>query len=157
MHTLSLLLQVIWQSLAIYLFLIIGLYTIGRSLVAQQTLPAYLVIELLGSSVEAGLYAGSSELLAGLTAAATLFLANRILTALLVRSPLLRRLFIGRPIVLVHDGQIIWSHLRRVGFTERDLLASIRERGYESVNDVRFAVMEVNGSVGVVPKKAKSS
>src|SRR5579875_947194 len=154
MQTLSLLLDVFWQSLVIYLFLIVLLYSIGRSLIAQQTLPAYLIVALLGSAVESGLYAGSGSFLAGLTAAATLLVANRVLTSLLVRWALLRRLLIGTPIVLVHDGQIIWPHLRRTATTERDLLAAIRERGYASIAEVRYAVMEVSGEVGVVPRQS---
>lgn len=156
MDTLSLIWQVIWQTLAVYLFLIIGLHSIGRSLLAKQTLPAFLIIALLGSAVEAGLYAGSKSLVAGLASAATLLIANRLLTSLSIRSTPLRRLLVGTPIVLVHDGQIIRPHLRQAGFTERDLLAAIREHGYERVDDVRFAVMEVNGEVGVVPKQTRS-
>ena len=151
--TLGLLLTVVWHTLAIYLFLIVGLSRIGRSLMAERTLPAYLVIALLGSAVETGLYAGSALLAAGLVSVTTLLAADRALTALLTRSAPLRRFLIGTPIVLVHDGQPIPSQLRRVGFTERDLLAAIRERGYANLDEVRFAVMEVNGSVGVVPRE----
>jgi uncharacterized membrane protein YcaP (DUF421 family) len=120
---------------------------------AERTLPAYLVIALLGSAVETGLYDGSGSLAAGLAAAATLLVANRALTALLPRSRRLRRLLVGAPIVLVHDGQAIPAQLRRAGLTERDLLAAIRERGYARLDEVRFAVMEVNGAIGVVPRE----
>lgn len=153
-HTAGLLLTVIWHTLAIYLFLVVGLSRLGRSLMAERTLPAYLIIALLGSAVETGLYAGSDLLSAGLVSVTTLLAADRALTALLARSAPLRRLLVGTPIVLVHDGQVVPAHLRRVGFTERDLLAAIRERGYARLDEVRFAVLEVNGEVGVIPRAA---
>jgi uncharacterized membrane protein YcaP (DUF421 family) len=154
-HLPGLIVVVVWHTLAIYLFLIGGLSRIGRSLIAERTLPTYLTIALLGSAVETGLYAGSGSLVAGLASATTLLVANRVLTVLLTRSVVLRHFLIGTPIVLVHDGQLVWPHLRQVGMNEQDLLAAIRERGYEQLDDVRFAVMEVNGSVGVIPQTAR--
>ncbi|HET8630907.1 MAG TPA: YetF domain-containing protein [Thermomicrobiales bacterium] len=152
-QTLGLIPVVVWHTLAIYLFLILCLSRVGRPLMAERTLPAYLVIALLGSAVETGLYDGSGSLAAGLAAAATLLVANRVLTALLPRSRRLRRLLVGAPVVLVHDGQAIPAQLRRVGLTEPDLLAALRERGYARLDEIRFAVMEVNGAIGIVPRE----
>src|SRR5690242_7159186 len=116
-HLPGLIVVVVWHTLVIYLVLIVGLSRIGRSLMAERTLPTYLTIALLGSAVETGLYAGSGSLAAGLASAATLLVANRVLTLLLTRSASLRRFLIGTPIVLVHDGQLVWPHLRQVGIT----------------------------------------
>lgn len=154
-HLPDLILVVVWHTLVIYLVLIGGLSRMGRSLMAERTLPTYLTIALLGSAVETGLYAGSGSLAAGLASAATLLIANRVLTVLLTRSVALRHLLIGTPIVLVHDGQLVWPHLRQVGMTEQEIMAAIRERGYERLDDVHFAVMEVNGAVGVIPRTAR--
>ncbi|MGN6359171.1 MAG: DUF421 domain-containing protein [Thermomicrobiales bacterium] len=154
-HLPGLILVVVWHTLVIYLVLIGGLSRMGRSLMAERTLPTYLTIALLGSAVETGLYAGSGSLAAGLASAATLLIANRVLTVLLTRSVALRHLLIGTPIVLVHDGQLVWPHLRQVGMTEQEIMAAIRERGYERLDDVHFAVMEVNGAVGVIPRTAR--
>ena len=138
------------QTLVLYAFLILALSRAGRPEMAQLTLVSYLIIALLGSSVEAALYAGSSSLAAGLTAATTLLLADRGLRRMIVHSTLARRILIGSPIVLVHDGQIIASHLRRSGLSYRNLMEAIRMHGYDSLEDVRFAVLEVDGSIGVV-------
>ncbi|MGN6565322.1 MAG: DUF421 domain-containing protein [Thermomicrobiales bacterium] len=154
-HLPGLILVVVWHTLVIYLVLIGGLSRMGRSLMAERTLPTYLTIALLGSAVETGLYAGSGSLAAGLASATTLLIANRVLTVLLTRSVALRHLLIGTPIVLVHDGQLVWPHLRQVGMTEQEIMAAIRERGYERLDDVHFAVMEVNGAVGVIPRTAR--
>ncbi|HEU5328898.1 MAG TPA: YetF domain-containing protein [Thermomicrobiales bacterium] len=154
-HLPGLILVVVWHTLVIYLVLIGGLSRMGRSLMAERTLPTYLTIALLGSAVETGLYAGSGSLAAGLASAATLLIANRVLTVLLTRSVTLRHFLIGTPIVLVHDGQLVWPHLRQVGMTEQEIMAAIRERGYERLDDVHFAVMEVNGAVGVIPRTAR--
>lgn len=149
----SLLLTVVWHSLLIYALLIAGLAWIGRPLMAERTLPGLLVIALIGSAVESPLYAGSDSLLAGIASAATLLLANRGMTSVVLRSARLRRLLIGVPVVLVHDGQLAASQLRRVGLTEADVMAAVRSHGYEKIEELRFALLEVNGSVSVIPRE----
>lgn len=153
----QLVLTVIWQTIVIYLFLLVALRVIGRAIMVESTLPQYLIVALLGSTVELALYAGSSRLIAGLVSAATLLAMNRIFTVLVRRSALARRALIGTPIVLVHDGQVVAAQLRRAGLTPRDLMTAIRERGYASLDDVRYAVMEPNGSIGVVPRSGRKS
>ena len=146
------LLIVVGQTLAIYLFLFVLLGRFGRMLMAGLTPIQYLVIALLGSAVETGLYHGSNSLWAGLASACTLLLANWGTSALVCRWPRLRRWLAGAPVVLVHDGRVLPEHLRQVRLTEDDLRAAIRRHGYEDVRDVRLAVLERDGSVGVVPR-----
>jgi uncharacterized membrane protein YcaP (DUF421 family) len=150
---LHLMLKVIWQTAAIYLYLTVALALVGRVIMAQFTTLEYLGIALLGSAVETGLYTGSSTVLAGLTAAFTLLILNRALAELLDRSKTLRRLVMSTPIVLAEHGRPLPAQLRRAGMTRADLLTAIRERGYAGLSDVSWVVLEINGSVSVIPRK----
>jgi uncharacterized membrane protein YcaP (DUF421 family) len=151
------LLIVAGQTLAIYVFLVFTLSLLGRSLMAGLTPFQYLIVALLGSAVETGLYRGGDSLSAGLVSAAALVLADRATTSLVGRWPRLRRLLAGAPVVLVHDGQVIPSHLRQARLTEEDVRAAVRQRGYEDLGDVRLAVLEANGQVGVLPRSKPAS
>ncbi len=153
-HWLHLMLTVIWQTTAIYLYLMVALAVVGRAIMAQFTTLEYLVIALLGSAVETGLYAGSSTLLAGLTAAFTLLVVNRALAMLLDRSKTLRRLLMSTPIVLAEHGRPLPAQLRRAGMTRADLLTALRERGYAGLSDARWVVLEINGEVSVIPRRS---
>jgi uncharacterized membrane protein YcaP (DUF421 family) len=144
-------LLVVLQSLAIYLFLVVALARFGRMTMAGLTPGGYLIIALLGSAVESGLYRGSSSLAAGLAAAITVVAADQLFCVVLRRWPRVRRWLVGRPVVLIHNGRVLESHLRQVRLTEDDLGVALRRRGYESPERIRLAVLEVGGSVGVVP------
>jgi uncharacterized membrane protein YcaP (DUF421 family) len=54
---------------------------------------------------------------------------------------------------LVHEGEFLDEHLRRVGLTEEDVLGAIRKHGYDDLAAIHLAVLETNGDVGVVPRK----
>lgn len=146
------LVTVVFHTLVIYLFLIFGLSFLGRREISQLTFAELTVLMIMGSSVETAMVAGNLTLLAGLTSAATLFLCNRGFTFLIQRWPAFHRLAIGVPVILVHDGHFVPKNLRAVSLTEADVREGIRELGYAGPGDLRFAVLEVDGSIGVVPR-----
>ncbi len=126
---------------------------LGRREIAQLTAVELIIIAILGSAVETAMIAGNTSLAAGLVSATTLLLANRALSILVRRSRRVRHLLLGGPILLVNNGRMIYPHLQRAGLTEANVEQAIRERGYD-VSECRAAVLEIDGSVGVVPQSA---
>jgi uncharacterized membrane protein YcaP (DUF421 family) len=68
-----------------------------------------------------------------------------------LRWPRLRRLVEGSPTLLVLHGEVIADHLRREGLDQETLEAALRERGVADLGDVEVAVLEIDGSISVVP------
>jgi uncharacterized membrane protein YcaP (DUF421 family) len=139
------------STAVIYLFLIVLLRLFGHRELAQLSVIDLIVVLLLGSAVETAMIHGNLTLPAGLTSAATLLVVNKLLTVIFLRSKRLRHLVGGGPVLLVHDGQLVAEHLRRVGMTAADVAEAVRGRGYEELSQVRFAVLETDGEVTVVP------
>src|SRR5690349_25029534 len=108
-------LPILGHTLAIYAFLIFGLRVLGRRQTGQLTVLDLTIIILLGSAVETAMIAGNTRLVAGLVSAATLLAANRVLTRIVCRSRRLRRLIVGNPVLLVHNGHFIEEHLKKAG------------------------------------------
>ena len=144
------LLIVAGTTVGIYLFLIVILRIIGRRQLAQLSVLDLVVVLLLGSAVETAMIHGDLSLPAGLVSAGTLIVLNRLMSWLFLRSPRLSQLVNGGPILLVHDGRVLESHLHRVGLTRPDLDAALRGRGFAGTAGVRAAVLETDGSISVV-------
>ena len=142
------------STLAIYLFLILMIRLVGRRMMAQLSAIDFIVMILLGSAVETAMVGASTSLAAGLAAASVLLVSNRLLTIVLVRSKRLRHLVAGGPVLLVHGGRFLHARMRRLGFTEADVLEALRERGVHDLTDVMSAVLEADGRINVVRKKA---
>ncbi len=49
------------------------------------------------------------------------------------------------------DGQLDREKLRREGLTDDEVLAAIRQYGLTDLSQVKLAVLEVDGSLSVVP------
>ena len=151
-HSQKSLLFVAEHTLLIYLAVILGLRLVGRRQLSQLNVMDLVVIVVMGSAVETSMVAGDTSLPAGLVSTITLLLANRLLNTVTTRSRRLRHLLGGGPILLVHNGSLVDANLRRDGLTLEDVLEAIRERGFDCISSIRFAVLEADGSIHVVPK-----
>jgi uncharacterized membrane protein YcaP (DUF421 family) len=154
MSTGAALVTVFLHTMALYAFLIVCLSLLSRREIAQLTEVEFTIILLLGSAVETSMVAGNTSLAAGLVSAGTLLLVNRLLTIALKRSRWLRRIVVGVPLVIVHDGRLVSRNLRRAGLTADNVSTGLRERGYADLDEVRYAVLEIDGSLGVIPTDA---
>ncbi len=140
----------------VYVFLIMLLRVFGRRQLAQLSMIDLIVVLILGSAVETAMIHGNLTLPAGLVSATTLLVLNKALTLVFLRSSRLSHLVGGGPVLLVNDGKLVADHLRRVGMSGTDVAEAIRGRGYDDLRQVRFAVLETDGEVTVVPIASRS-
>jgi uncharacterized membrane protein YcaP (DUF421 family) len=61
---------------------------------------------------------------------------------------------VGEPVVLLSEGRPQWERMAREGVTRDELLAALREHGVADLGEVRLAVLEVDGTISVVPREA---
>jgi uncharacterized membrane protein YcaP (DUF421 family) len=148
------LLPVLLHTLVIYTFLIMMMRFLNRRQLGQLTVIDLVIIILLGSAVETAMVNANTSLAAGLVCAATLLGGNWLLSRLFLRSRRLRHLVVNGPTVLIHDGKFVDEHLRRAGLTKSDVMEALREREQGDVSKVRFAVLETDGTINVVPMGA---
>ncbi|HEV2471047.1 MAG TPA: YetF domain-containing protein [Chthonomonadales bacterium] len=144
-------LPVVRNTVLIYLLLVLGLRLIGRRMMGQLNVIDLVTVLILGSAVETAMINGNTSLGAGLLCAATLLAMDRLLAVTLFRSRRWRHFINGGPVLLVHDGRIVQENLRRSALSEEDVKEALREREAGDVTQVRFAVMEPDGEIHVVP------
>lgn len=144
-------LQVVFRTLAVYLALLFGLRITGKREIGQMTLFDLTVLLLIANAVQNAMVGPDTSLLGGIVAAFTLLGVNWLIARLRIRWPWLRRLVNGTPTVLILHGQPISSNLNREGIDEETLAAAIREHGVGEMSDVESAVLEVDGSISIVP------
>ena len=140
----------------IYVFLVVGFRLLGRRQLGQLTVIDLVVIIVMGSAVETAMVNGNTSLPAGFVSAGTLLLTNRLLSFALSRSKWLRHRIGGGAMLLVNYGHIVEEHLRRAGLTHADVEQALRARGYDGPAGVKFAVLEEDGEINVVPMDVKT-
>jgi uncharacterized membrane protein YcaP (DUF421 family) len=144
------------KTLVIYAFVVVGLRLTGTRQLGQMTTYDLVLIIVLANAVQNALVAGDDTLVGGLVSAATLLLADQLLTLAVRHSSWLEKEIVGEPCVLLNDGHLHWDRMRKEGVTHEELMAAVRGHGLASLTNVRLAILEVDGNISVVPKDAPS-
>jgi len=121
-----------------------------RELSTMEPFDLILLI-VTGDLVQQGVTQSDYSLTGALTVMATIALLTVALSYVSFKSPRLRPMLEGEPLVLVQDGEVIERNLRRERITIDELLAGARQQQIARLGDVRFAVLETNGAISYIP------
>jgi uncharacterized membrane protein YcaP (DUF421 family) len=139
------------KTATVYASLIIGLRLLGKRELGQMSLYDFVMIVILGNAVQNAMIGTDITLGGGLVAAMVLILMNKGFNELIRSSPRVEHLLVGEPVLILHDGKVLEDHMKRNGISMDDLMAALREHGYEKVEGVHLAVLEVDGTISIVP------
>ena len=142
---------IIARTLIIYLVILVGLRLSGKREIGQMTVFDLVVLLLISNAVQNAMVGPDTSLLGGVLAALVLLLVNAIIARLRLTWPGMRRLVEGTPTLLVLHGKVVSEHMRREGIDPESLLAALREHGVSEISKVDMAVLEIDGSISVVP------
>ncbi len=144
--------QILFRVVIVYIFMLVALRLFGKRELGQLSAFDLTLLLLIANTVQNAMTGPDTSLDGGILAAVALLALSYAVTWLDSRSILFRKAVIGVPTVLAAKGAVIQRALRREDITEEEFMAALREHGVESMNDVALAVMEVDGSISVIPK-----
>jgi uncharacterized membrane protein YcaP (DUF421 family) len=147
----SVLVNTVLRSSLVYLAILAALRIAGKRHVAQLSVVDFVLVLLVSNAVQNAMVGPDTSLAGGLVAALTLIFVNLLLTRLVIRDERLGAFLEGEPSLLVRNGKILENHLAREGIRRAELEAAIREHGFSSVKDCQVAILEIDGSISVVP------
>ena len=141
------LLQIVLRTGVIYLLVLIGVRLSGKREVGQMTPFDLTLLLLLSNSVQNAMTGPDTSLAGGAVAASTLLVLNYLVANVSGSNRYFRRWVEGEPSLLIHDGQVIQSHMARERVSMDELNRALREHGINSFDQVALAVLEVDGSI----------
>lgn len=136
-----------FRTAVIYGVVLLGVRLSGKREVGQMTPFDLTLLLLISNAVQNAMTGPDTSLMGGVVAAATLLLVNYFVAELSGGNRRFRKLIEGQPSLLVHDGQVISSHMAREHVSMDELERAMREHGIASARDVALAVLEVDGSI----------
>lgn len=142
----------ILRTLVVYVALTLGLRLFGRRELGQMTPFDLVVILLIANALQNAMVGSDTSVIGGLLGAFTLLLVNWTLAFLRTRIHWLRRVVEGEPVLLISDGRILKNRLSQEKVDEQELEQAARQHGIADLSQVDTAVLEVDGTVSIIPK-----
>lgn len=120
--------------------------------------PNELVVTLLISEIAAiPLQDTGQPILNGICSIFVLVILEIIISVAAMKNMTIRRLMSGQSVVVIKNGVIDQSAMRKVRMTILDLVELLRGQDVFNIEDVAFAVLEVNGDLSVLLKSQKQT
>ena len=143
---------VLIRTLIIYVILELSMKLMGKRQIGEFQL-SELVTTLLLSELAALPISDPDIPLLYMAVPVALIISLEVITSFLsVKSLKLRRLFAGKPSVLIRRGALDQRELRRLRISCSELLAQLRQKGYGDISEINYAIVEDDGQLSVFPK-----
>ena len=141
------------RAVVVYVVLLAMIRISGKRTMGQFTPFDVLLIVLLGNAVQNALLGSDQSLIGGLLLAGVLIGLNWTTGFVASRSRHAEKIIEGVPVVLAKDGKVFEDVLRRELVSFNDFQEALRQSGEIQLHDVRWAILETDGRISVVPIK----
>jgi len=77
-----------------------------------------------------------------------------VVSAITKKSPTMRDIISGKPVVVVDDNGIDFDELKKLNISCEELMEALRNLDYFDMSEINYAIIERNGKITVIPKAA---
>lgn len=140
------------RTLILYILIIAGVRLMGKRQVGELE-PSELVLSLIIADLASvPMQDMGIPLHTGIIPILALLSLTMILSVLTMKSVRFRALLCGRPSIIIRDGKLDQLEMRRNRLTVDELLEELRNQGYTDLMGVKYAVLETNGQLSILPR-----
>ena len=138
---------------AAFVFVLIFVITraVGRRELGRLEPFDLILLVVIGDLVQQGVTQSDYSLTGAVVVILTIALLTVVTSYLSFKSPRLRPVLEGEPILLVENGRVLERNLRRERLTVGEVAAQARKQQIASLSEVRFAVLETDGTISFIP------
>lgn len=139
----------------------IGIFTllriIGKKAMSELTPFDLLYVVILGALVEESLYDKNVTVFHVIFAIILWGTVVYLIEKIIQKTEKLSSILQGTPSILIEKGKLNEKELKDNHFDMEQLRSMLRQNGCYSINDVYYAILEVNGGLTVITKEQKET
>ena len=137
-----------------YAALLVILRLSGKRTIGQITVFDFILLLVVAEATQQALLGDDFSVTNGVLVILTLVGIERLADLVSIRSTGMKRLLDGRPTIIVDHGRTLDERLERLRITPDEILQQARSsQGVERIEQIKYAVLERNGVISIVPRK----
>lgn len=145
--------MIFYRTILALVILFLVAKMMGKKQISQLNIFDYIIGITIGSIAADISLDLEKNLTSGILAMFLYGAISYIISIVTLRSIPLRRIFNGVPTVLVEKGKIIQSGFDKSKIDINEFLSQARINGYFDLNEIDYAIMEINGSISFLPNE----
>lgn len=142
------------RAFIVYAFLLVVFRIAGKRTLAQTSSFELVLLLIISETVQQAMVDDDHSMTNGLLLSLTLVSITIALSWLKQRFPKLDRWLEEEPIIVVENGKPFKDRMDKVRVDEREILMAARRlQGITRMDDIKYAILESNGEISIVPKR----
>jgi len=142
--------DVVWRAAAIYLFLFVFTRALGKRELSEMSAFELITLVTIGDMVQQGVTQEDFSMTGAVLAVSTFGFLALIGSYVSFRFPRTQPLLEGRPVVVIHDGQLLEDVLRIERLSDDEVKEEARTQGIADLADVRLGILEPDGKFSFI-------
>ena len=144
--------DIVLRAAVAYVFVIFMLRIIGRRELGTLAPSDIVLLVVMGDLIQNGVTQSDDSVTGVFLAVSTFAMLTVAMSFLTFKSRRASRFVEGEPLILVQDGRPVERNLKAERLNLDDLAEEARSNGIESLEDVRWCVLETGGTISFVKK-----
>ena len=145
-----------FRTLILYILLMVGLRLLGKRQIADME-PSELVLTLIISDLAVvPMQDYGIPMINGVLPIITLLCLSMLLSFFNLKSIRFRALICGTPAVIIQNGKVHQKNMAQNRLTLDELFEELRSQGFTDLSAVKYAVLETNGQLSILPYTKES-
>ena len=143
------------RGLVVYLFLFLMFRLAGKRTLAQMSSFDLVLLLIISETTQQAMIDNDHSVTNGVILIITLVGASVLLSWIRERSRTAEKWLDDVPLIIMENGRLHRERMLKVRVDEADIMAAGRKTwGLERLDDVKYAIVEANGEITVIPKRA---
>lgn len=140
------------RGISVYFFVLLVLRLSGRRTLGEMTSFDLVLLLIISETTQQALLGEDSSVTQAFLLIVTLVGLDVLMSILKTRFGTVDRLVNGAPMILVENGRMLTDRLRSSRIDEDDILSAARRlRGLERMDQIKYAVLEADGHISIIP------
>ena len=146
--------DIVIRAAVAYLFILFLMRVVGRRELSSMEPSDVILLVVIGDLVQNGVTQSDYSVTGVVLAAGTIGALATLTAYVTYRWSRIRNVVEGEPVILVEDGNPIERNMKHERLTVEEVMEQARlQQGVESLDDVKWAVLETSGAISIVKKE----
>ena len=141
--------SIIYRTIFFYFFIVLLYRIMGKREIGQLGVTDLIISILMAEMVAISIVNIDKSIWQTIIPLSLLGLLEIVLAYISIKSRTFRRLFDGKPSLIVCNGKVNYKEMVRQRYSMDDLLLSLRQKEVKDIQDVEYAFLEPNGKLSI--------
>lgn len=140
------------RTIIIYILIMISVRIMGKRQISQLQTTELVATLLISDLAVIPMQDSGQPLTSGLIPIILLVSLELLVSIVMVKSGKFRAVICGKPVFIIKDGEILQKELQDLRMSVEDLFEQLRANDVFSIKEVKYAIVETNGSLSIMKK-----